>query len=312
MNCQQVQINLSLYLYGELDFAQEEAVEEHLDGCAFCQRALAREKNWHSTLNNERLDVPLELLSDCRRDLSRALGASKRPKDKPSFLTWLQDLGFARTRWSVQLAAASFLLFVGFGAGRLLNITGGSAMPVNLGGFINPPVLHVRDIQPDGKNGVRLTIERIKEDEISGPIDSGQIRSLLLAAMQDPTDPGIRVYSVEVLKGQHSGDIRQALLKSARNDSNAAVRLKALEALRQLPQDSATVDTLKFVLEHDEDAGVRSEAIDMLASANPILQPAPDLAGTLRQIMQSEREDDYVRTRCMQLLSQMNASANVY
>ena len=44
MTCQDVQSSLSLYLYGELDFAQEEEVENHLADCAACQLSLAREK----------------------------------------------------------------------------------------------------------------------------------------------------------------------------------------------------------------------------------------------------------------------------
>ena len=62
MTCQQVQKDLSLYLYGELDFAREEELETHLSECAFCQRALAREKEWHTAANAERMDVPLDLL----------------------------------------------------------------------------------------------------------------------------------------------------------------------------------------------------------------------------------------------------------
>ena len=37
MTCQEVQASLSLYLYGELDFAREEHLENHLAECAFCQ-----------------------------------------------------------------------------------------------------------------------------------------------------------------------------------------------------------------------------------------------------------------------------------
>ena len=44
MTCAEVQAALSLYLYGELDFANEEAVESHIDECPFCQLALNREK----------------------------------------------------------------------------------------------------------------------------------------------------------------------------------------------------------------------------------------------------------------------------
>ena len=75
MNCQQVQTNLSLYLYGELEFAAEEELEQHLQDCSFCQLALSREQAWHTKLNGERKDVPLDLLGQCRRDLRRAMKA---------------------------------------------------------------------------------------------------------------------------------------------------------------------------------------------------------------------------------------------
>ena len=78
MTCHEVQTNLSLYLYGELDFAQEEALERHLEDCALCQRALAREKEWHASVNSDRQDVSFELLSKCRRDLRAALHADGR------------------------------------------------------------------------------------------------------------------------------------------------------------------------------------------------------------------------------------------
>ncbi len=87
MTCQQVQVNLSLYLYGELEFAQEEELELHLADCSFCQMALAREKSWHTSLNAERQDVPLDLLSQSRRDLRLALQSEKTTSSpRPSFL----------------------------------------------------------------------------------------------------------------------------------------------------------------------------------------------------------------------------------
>lgn len=310
MNCHQVQTNLSLYLYGELDFAQEEAVEQHLETCAFCQRALGREKEWHTSVKAEQADVSLALLSECRRDLSRAIGSPDRgDRPRPSWWTGLQRLGFGASRWSLQLAAASFLVFIGFSAGRLLQGTGWPAAFVDEASLAG---IHVRDIQPNGKDGVRLVIDRVTEREVSGRVDDGQIRRLLLAAMEDPSDAGIRVYSLEVLKGHSGGDVRAALQKSARHDANAAVRLKALDALRQFSPDSSTVETLKYVLEHDDNPGVRSEAIDILAPAGQAPQLSPDLAGTLQEIVRSEHEDDYVRTRCMQMLREMNAPLGVY
>ena len=308
MNCHQVQTDLSLYLYGELDFGQEEALEQHLGGCAFCQRALAREKEWHSALNAEHADVPLTLLSECRRELSSAIGSSPAgSKARAHLWNWLHRMGISGTRWSAGLAAASFLVFLGFGAGRILDRQGG------LPGFLSEAgLVHVRDIQPDGKDGVRLVVDRVREQQVSGRVEDDDIRRLLLSAVEDPSDPGIRVYSLEVLKGQRGNDVRDALLKSAKRDPNAAVRWKALDGVRQFPLDEPTIQTLKYVLEHDANPGVRSEAIDILAPADRRLPLGHALSGTLEEIMRSDREDDYVRARCMQMLRDMNAPINVY
>jgi HEAT repeat protein len=97
-----------------------------------------------------------------------------------------------------------------------------------------------------------------------------------------------------------------------RHDPNAAVRLKALEALRPFRAEAVTRGTLEFVLEHDSNPDVRSEAIDVLAPPDGGVQWSPDLAGTLQQVMRSQPSDEYVRMRCMQLLDSMRASLGVY
>ena len=89
MSCPQIQSKLSLYLYGELDFASEEVVEEHLLTCAFCQQALAREKSWHATLNAQQTSVPLDLLAECRKELSEQVAKStKFPNELLRVRSW--------------------------------------------------------------------------------------------------------------------------------------------------------------------------------------------------------------------------------
>ncbi len=317
MTCHQVQTNLSLYLYGELDFATEEKIEQHLDECSLCQNALAREKSWHTVVNSESMDVPLELLSQCRRDLRTAISSSDVTR-KPRIKWWNsgQPFGFFATRWSARVALATFLVFVGFSAARWLDrngVPGGIEISgTNQMGLLDPGSARIRDIQSDGNQHVRIIVDRIRQQEIAGRVDDQDVRQWLLAAMRDPADPGIRVDSVEVLQGQGGSDIRDALLYSIRHDSNAAVRLKALESLRLFAGDPAARETLRFVLEHDRDPGVRSEAIDILAPLSESIEFSPALAGTLQQIVRSEQNDDYVRMRCLQVLGKMNASFDVY
>jgi HEAT repeat protein len=171
---------------------------------------------------------------------------------------------------------------------------------------------HVRDIQPAGQNGVRILVDRMQQQEITGNIDDDAVRQLLIAAMQDPTDPGVRVDSVEMLQHQSSKDVRDALLNSVRHDSNAAVRMKALEALQRFSNDAATRQAIEFVLKHDSNPDVRSEAIDILVPADRSVGLTPDVLTTLQDILNSERENDYVRSRSIQVLRAVNASSPIY
>ncbi len=307
MNCQQVQTNLSLYLYGELEFAAEEELEQHLQDCSFCQLALSREKAWHTKLNGERKDVPLDLLGQCRRDLRRAMKAPEaRSRRSWRFPDFFSAFDFSGGQWSKRLAFASFFVFAGFGLStfmdriHLVNRLGiGNETQM---GILNYPASRIRDIQPASNNQIRIVVDRTQEQEIVGSVGDEAVRQLLLTAIKDPADPGLRVDSVELLKGQDGTDIRDALLYTVRHDENAAVRLKALEGLRRFRDDRATHEALRSVLQYDSSPAVRSEAIDVLAPMSGPLKITPELAGTLEEIARSERDDDYLRTRCLQIL----------
>lgn len=315
MNCQQVQTNLSLYLYGELEFGEEDALESHLSTCAFCQHALAREKQWHSALNAERQDVPLDLLAQCRQDLKASVAAAK-PK-RNLFRSWLgriESVGFSGTRWSSRLALASFLVSIGFLSARWVDQNGlppGMSVNGTNMSLLGSATARVRDIQP-ASNGVRIILDQVQQQEVTGRVNDENVRRLLLQAAQDPDDPAIRVDSVEMLTNDPGTDVRDALLHSVEHDPNAAVRMKALEGLRQFANDPETRAGLQWVLEHDENPGVRSEAIDVLAPANQRFTFNPQFADSLQQIAQAQPDDDYVRDRCFQILRAMNASLDIY
>jgi hypothetical protein len=316
VNCHEAQADLSPYLYGELDFASEENLEEHLSGCAFCQRALESEKAWHTALNAERRDVPLDLLARCRQDLRSAFsGEVKLRSIEPLWRRWLAGLDFSGRRWSGQIALASFLLFVGFTFARWVDRNGWPG-GVDRGGLITMGVLNptarIRDIQPEDAGNVRITVEQVRQGEVTGSVADENVRRLLLAATRESADPGIRVYSVEMLTSQGGDDVRDALLNSVLHDPNAAVRLKAIEGLQRFAADSTSRSALRYVLEHDDNPGVRSQAIEILAPREGRLALTPELASTLQDIVRSDDSDDYVRTRCLEVLRQINAPVDVY
>ncbi len=310
MTCHDVQLQLSLYLYGELDFASEEALENHLSGCAFCQQSLVREKTWHTAATSEYLDVPLDLLSGCRQDLRNRIASETTPVAKRSW-SWPAALRISPTPWSYRLAVASFLVFLGFAGARFLDhyhLPG--SIDQNRAGLINP-LTRITDIHRDGEGRVRIVLDQINQREVVGNPQDQDVKQWLLVATQDTADPGIRVDSVEVLGQQGGADVRDALLDRIQRDPNAAVRLKALESVRRFADDPATRNVLRSALEHDVDPAVRSEAIDILAPINERPQLSPELAATLQNLARSE-SDDYVRERCLQLLHEIQAPLDIY
>ncbi|MCU1295550.1 MAG: putative transrane anti-sigma factor [Bryobacterales bacterium] len=314
MTCHEVQNVLSLYLYGELDFAREEAVEQHVADCAFCMHALGREKAWHASLQGENQDVSLDLLSRCRRDLTASLSLEKAnaPARIPAWRSLLNWFDLSGLRWSSKLAYASFLVLLGFGAGRAAKdgiLPDAGSRNVNIAGFLGGNT-RVRDLQPGQDGQVRLFLESVREGEMLVSPDDPQVRALLVAATRDPENAAVRVQSVQILTGRDGADVKDALIYSVRHDPNAAVRLKAVEALRHFSGDPATRDTLKHALQHDGDPSVRSEAIDVLAPEGDRINFTPDLVNMLRSLAVPGEDDDYVRLRSRQLLQGMAPAEN--
>ncbi len=306
MNCQQVRTNLPLYLYGELDFAEEEQLETHLAGCSLCSLALDREKAWQTALNTERRDVPLDLLSQCRRDLHLQLNSNRAEVERRPWWRTIALPSFPGP-WSSRLAFASLFVLLGFSLSHWVdriamfgNLRGSG---LEQAGLLSPGTSRVRTVQPDSNNRVRLVIDHIQQQEITGNIDDDNVRQLVLQASKDPSDPGLRIDSVQVLKGQSGSDIRDALLFSVQHDENAAVRLKALEGLRHFRADPATREVLRAVLETDDNPAIRGEAIDVLVPAGAVAGVGPDLAQTLQTVIESDAASDYIRARCLQILS---------
>jgi len=307
MTCQDVQASISLYLYGELDFAREEHLENHLAECAFCQLTLAREKQWHTLANAHVLEPPLDLLAQCRQQLRPALAReTAHPPSRRSWWRWTNLFDISATRWSAQIALASMLLFIGFASARWFD-RGSDRGSLQSGAaqmsLLNPASARIRDIQANGPGTVRIVLDQ--ESEITGRIDDANVRSLLFAGTRQP-DPGVRFYSVEILTQQDGAqtakDLREMLFNTVRNDPNPAVRLEALEGLRHFSGDPSALETLRFVLEHDDNPGVRSQAVNQLVPIDGSVTVTPAMAQVIADVMRSAPEDEYVRGRCSQAL----------
>jgi hypothetical protein len=307
--CDSVGKGLSLFLYGELSFDEEEQFEQHLEACPACRGALERERQFQSVLDQAAMPLPPDLLAQCRRQFRGEVVA--RQQAHPS--NWwdrLRTLFTPHPAWSP--LAATALLTLGFVAGKFIGPPMGDggaagAGTANQAALLGPVAQRVRTVEPAGAGLVRIVVEETRQQRFSGGMQDARIRQLLLEAAREADDPGLRVESMEILRSHtESAEVRGALLASLEQDPNPGVRLKAIEALKPFSQEPGTRKALARVLLADDNPGVRIQAIDLL-----IQRTEPGMAPMLQELLEKE-PNSYVRQRCERALRDMNASVETF
>lgn len=306
MNCDDVRKWFPLMLYGELSFDQEELCEVHLDECAACRQELAREKALQRALTEAEWTPSADLLARSRQQLRRTLAEAGPTKRRwwdsvPALFT----IRFHPVPAVWQTAGALALLALGFFSARIAPQEFGNRAAV--AGLAEPSVSRVRYVEPMANERVQIVIDETRQRVFSGSLGDQAIQKLLLTAAKDPSDPGLRVESVNLLKGRSdSAEVRSALLYAVQHDSNSGVRLRALDGLKAFSGDAETRKVLTQVLLTDQNPGVRTQVIDLL-----IQQKNENMVGVLQELMHTEN-NGYVRMRCERALHDMNASVETF
>jgi HEAT repeats/Putative zinc-finger len=314
MKCEEARDTMPLLLYGELPFDEEDKLEAHVDECSSCRDALAKQRALFQALDSARLVPSEELLEDCRAELRErieheAVSSPVQVEHSGGFWDKLRQgftIHFHFAPGWMQLGGAMAMLALGFVAARMT--------PGSLGGGFNsagvasePMTERVRYVEPTAGGRVQIVLDQTRQRVLSGNLEDESIQRLLLAAAKDPSDAGLRVESVDLLKNRpQSAEIRSALLYALQHDPNAGVRLKALDGLKEFANDPETRQTLTQVLLKDDNPGVRTQVIDLL-----IQHRSDAMVGVLQELMNKEN-NDYIRMRCQKALNEMNASAETY
>ncbi len=326
LSCDQARAHFALLVYGELSFDEEERLESHLDGCAECGAELERHKTLHQAFDAVSVEPPASLLRNCRADLAAALRHDPGPErglGLPGRVGLADRFGVAGRSWWDRLvdfctagpilrpAGAVALLLAGFIGARLMPTLGESLIP----GASQSGINRVSDVEAQNDGTVRVVVDETRQRTFTGGLDDQHIRNLLLEAVRDPNNPGLRIDSVDLLtRRAQSADIRGALVDRVLHDQNDGVRLKAMEGLKPFAADPEVHEALSHALFGDANPGVRTRAIDLLIQAPAGQMPANlDRAtiGMLQQLMSQERNAS-VRQKSEKILELMNASAEIY
>jgi hypothetical protein len=281
MKCEQVQQNIILAQYGELDDELQMGLEQHLHHCEDCRR----EWNAMLALHDELALTPMvepspNLLAASRMRLDEALDAL--PPQSFSQRMWgnaFRWLGFVQGA----PALATLLLGVGFLSGNILvryevAHAPRAAGPVTILSPSRGDIASVSGIvQTPNSDIVQVNYNRLVPEVMQGSLEDPQIRAVLMLGTKLATTSDVHAQSVAVLADgcnrvghpcdgtDGASDIRRTLLASLRYDKSPAVRLKALAGLQPyVVQDERVRDAVLTSLMYDKSEDVRSQAIAVL------------------------------------------------
>ncbi len=309
MNCDKFRRMLPLFLYDELSLEDEDVLQSHLEICEGCRDALSTDQSLHRSLHEFENSTPAGLLVQCRGDLRRRMQEERKPAPTGRWWRGLWDLPGRLSPAIWKPAGAVTLVAMGFFGARIVPVERSTDDFIRSfrSASAEPVAARVRYVNPDTSGGVQLVVDETRQRVLTGSMDDEHIRTLLLSAAKDPSNPGLRVETMDILKNSpDSSGVRGALLFALQNDSNAGVRLKAIEGLKQFSDDPDTRKALANVLLTDDNPGVRSQAIDLL-----IQQRRRENVGVLQELMRRE-DNSYIRQRCQRALRDMNASLETF
>jgi len=321
MNCEPVREQLPLFIYGELSFDEEEAVESHLEGCADCSAALDRERQLMAAFDQVAVEPSSALLRACRENLAERLAQETSPiavEPKIQHISLWDRFVDTITMPMTMLRPAGAVALVAFGfIGARLIPAGMPGLGSNLSTMSMADVgaSRVRSVEPAANGTVRIVLDETRQRTVDGSMDDQAIRELLLGATKDPSDDGLRIETVALLTTRPgTADVRDALIDTMRNDQNAGVRLKALEGLQSFAGEADVRSALADVLSSDANPAMRIRAIDLLVkNLNESADKPADrrIVGVFQELLSREK-DPYMRQLSQHALDLMNASSEVY
>jgi hypothetical protein len=312
--CPEFESQIILYAADELEGAERDSLEDHLDQCARCVAALDAERKLIEMASaHKRLEPTPGLLASCRNRFEDSLDEM----DHRSLWTrWTES--FFPAHWLALHPAASvaMLLLIGFSVGTLVpwharQPSTNSVGPITTGTMVTP--ISSQELQSANVAGInlvpssngnqppQLVIQLNTERPIvmQGTANDDNMKRVLLYVLHNNNRfcPDVRINAVEALKLKaEDPDVEHALSQAVLTDRNPAVRLKALDALTGGKPDDASIQTMLTALTKDQNIGVRVEAINALLAASQRggLAADPAAVSVLRERMKND-PNTYIR-----------------
>ncbi len=301
MTCEELENNILLYLYGELDGETRAVVDAHLAVCERCRAKMEEGRQVLRLLDQRPVREPSpEVLLRSRLALDDELDHEQ--------LGWsglLRSWGWGRMAWpGARAATALVLLVLGFGLGwgvrpLVTPQRGTSPAPFSAASLVEEDLDELRisgvsRLGSDPQTGdVRVRLDAERRVTLEGSLDDPRIQQVLVYAVKSYDNPGIRRDTLDALRARSEyPPVRSALVHALRHDPNAGVRLAAIEAIEATAWDAEVRQVFLEVLQTDANPGVRVAAVDVLSR-----HADADVLPVLERLAVNDH-NAYVRMKC--------------
>ena len=306
MKCEWVRENIVLHVYGELADDARHELEQHIARCADCALELRAEQNFHELLSSDRAEEPSpNLLTSSRMRLQEGLETTQQGAwwHRLAFdpANWLRQIRFSP-------ALASAILILGFAGGMGTAYRMVPRGPQGPGPGPGQPPVEAASItgidsvtQAPGTDQITIKYNTVSTQEASGSLNDQKIQQLLLFAARN-NNSGVRVDSVDLLaKSSSDLQVREALIYALQNDTNPGVRLKSLDALgNYVKSDTNVRDAVLRALVNDSNQGIRIEALRLI---EPVKADG-SVRGVLMALA-SKDQSTYIKTQARTIIAQL-------
>jgi hypothetical protein len=306
MNCQTLEDNLWLFLYEEMTPEEQAAADAHLQACSACRAHVQEAETLRALLSQrEEPEAPPELLVEARMTLDEALD-----REELGWRAWFRMFNNSfPVFYASRAVAVMTILVMGFGLGwvirpRPAESPSGTAVvqqqpPVQGVSLPAAPeqgyrISNISELEPDPVTGkVQITFDAQRQVTFSGSLDDPRIQQVLLYAVRNYENPGIRRDTLDLLRDRPaSREIRETMIFAMLHDPNDGVRIEALEAAEGQGWSPNLRDALLTVLQSDTNPGVR------VAAVNALVRNADDSVVPVLREISTKDSNKYVRLQC--------------
>jgi hypothetical protein len=199
MNCQDRQLQITLLSYDELSGDERAELEGHLRDCSLCADAVTLQRDLHRMLAEEdaNSELPTDLLVESRRSLADALDRIESRR------RWwhLPDSVVFRPMKMLESAA---LVAMGLACGVYIAHQRAATTPTVVATEPSPTIpenatVTLRSVRSGPSGMLEVAGEVVQPIRLQGTIKDGALRQILLGALQDSSNPGPRLSTVEIL-----------------------------------------------------------------------------------------------------------------